>query len=143
MALHIMGQRCTEGPRQASSRRAIALGAAFAVALAACAGAAAGTNDRYPEEKRPEAPRSASDGEVLGAQGQDPADTLDASLTNEHSAPRSPHAEEPPNEAARERLKEEECIEASKATPNAAGADVRRKPVCPPVSESRPREERP
>jgi hypothetical protein len=117
-----------------------ALAAALALALSACAGAASGTSERYPEERRPDAPRSAgtSDDEVLGAGRQDPADTLDASLTNEHLAPRSPTAEVPANEAAHERLDDEECYEASKATPPTPGAEApRRKPVCPPPRESR------
>lgn len=70
--------------------------------LQACAGS--GTlNERYPEKKRPEPARSASDGEILGAQRQSPEDTLEGSLTNEHAAPnpreerdeRVPQAEEP------------------------------------------------
>lgn len=107
----------------------------------ACAGAGAGTSDRYPEKKRPDAPRSASDGEVLGAQRQDPADSLAGSLTTEHGAPRSPHAEEPA-EAAHERLEHEQCVEASKAapagaTPAAAGTgEPRKRPVCPPPPSS-------
>lgn len=110
----------------------------LALALAGCAGGASGTNERYPEKRRPEAPRSASDGEVLGASRQDPADTLEGSLTNEHSAPRAPHAEEPENVAAHERLEQLECIEASKAAePVAAGAEPRKKrPVCPPPPAS-------
>jgi hypothetical protein len=111
------------------------LAAVFAVALSACAGASAGTSERYPEKKRPEPPRSASDGKVLGAQEQDPADTLDASLTNEHGAPRSPKAELPPNEAAHQRLEREECFEADKA--RAPGAEApRKRPVCPAPAES-------
>lgn len=51
----------------------------------ACSGATSA--GRYPEKKRPEPARSASDGEILGAQGQSPEDTLEASLTNEHAAP--------------------------------------------------------
>lgn len=104
----------------------------LALGLVACAGGAAGTSDRYPEKKRPEPARSASDDEVLGASEQSPSDTLEGSLTNEHAAPRSPHAEEPPNVAAHERLEEEECIEASKVEPLAPGAERRKRPVCPP-----------
>jgi hypothetical protein len=117
-----------------SNRVGLLLGQCFGVALGlvACAGGAAGTNDRYPEKKHPEPARSASDDEVLGASEQSPSDTLEGSLTNEHSAPRSPHAEEPPNVAAHERLEEEECIEASKAEPLAPGAERRKRPVCPP-----------
>lgn len=44
-------------------------------------------DSRYPEKKRPEPARSASDGEVLGAHGQSPEDTLQGSPTNEHPAP--------------------------------------------------------
>ncbi|HTV21020.1 MAG TPA: hypothetical protein VMG12_20180 [Polyangiaceae bacterium] len=107
--------------------------------LLACAGSTANTNDRYPEEKRPDAPISASDGEVLGAHEQDPADTLEGSLTNEHGAARSPHAEEPAEEA-RERLEYEECVEANQEASKAAltpGAEARKKPVCPPPPDAK------
>ncbi len=110
---------------------------AACLVTAGCAGAGEGMSDRYPEKKRPDAPRSASDGEVLGAQRQDPADTLDGSLTTAHGAPRSPHAEEPAD-AAHERLEYEQCVEASKAAPAAPGAasasagERRKRPVCPP-----------
>jgi hypothetical protein len=116
------------------------IGLALGLVLSACAGANTATSERYPEKKRPEAPRSASDDKVLGAQEQDPADTLDASLTNEHPAPRSPHAEQP-NEAAHERLELEECVEAN-AKPSASSSGApRRRPVCPPLSETkRPRD---
>lgn len=104
----------------------------------ACAGAGAGTNERYPEKKRPDPPISASDGKVLGASEQDPSDTLDASLTNQHGAVRSPHAEEPA-EAAHERLEQRECVKADSALgreaalkAGTAGADTRRRPLCPP-----------
>lgn len=110
--------------------------------FAGCAGAAAGNDERYPEKKRPDAPRSASDDEVLGAQRQDPADTLAGSLTTNHAAPGSPHAEEPA-EAAHERLDFEQCVEASKApvttgvAPNGANAgEPRKRPVCPPPPPS-------
>jgi hypothetical protein len=106
----------------------------LALGLVACAGGAAGTSDRYPEKKRPEPAQSASDGEVLGASKQSPSDTLEGSLTNEHAAPGSPHAEEPSNVAAHERLEQEECIEASKVEPLAPGAERRKRPVCPPAA---------
>ena len=108
--------------------------ASLGALLVACAGGAGGTNGRYPEEKRPEAPISASDGKVLGASEQDPSDTLDASLTNEHGAMRSPHAEEPAEEA-HERLEREECVEANEAAAKAEaapGAEPRKRPLCPP-----------
>lgn len=107
--------------------------------LFACAGGAAGTTDRYPEEKRPDAPISASDGKVLGASEQDPSDTLEASLTNEHGAARSPHAEEPADEA-RERLEHEQCVEANQAAAKAEaalGAEPRKRQLCPPPAEAR------
>jgi hypothetical protein len=65
----------------------LALGG-VAVGTQACASAPGAWNEssRYPEKKRPEPARSASDGEVLGANKQDPADTLEASPTNEHPA---------------------------------------------------------
>jgi hypothetical protein len=57
-----------------------------------------GLSERYPEKKRPEPARSASDGEILGAQKQSPEDTLEGSLTNEHAAPnpRDEREEKPP-----------------------------------------------
>jgi hypothetical protein len=102
--------------------------------LLGCAGGAGGTSGRYPEEKRPGPPISASDGKVLGASEQDPSDTLDASLTNEHGAMRSPHAEEPA-EDARERLEREDCVEANQAAlkaETAPGAEPRKRQLCPP-----------
>jgi len=123
-------------------------------ALLACSAAA--TSERYPERKRPDAPRSASDDEVLGASRQDPADTLEGSLTTEHAAPRSPHAEEHAEEA-HERLEYEQCLaqqnESAAASASAAASDsattgtvatgkaapksgaARRRPVCPPPPE--------
>jgi len=55
--------------------------------LQACSASPGGTEGRYPEKKRPEPARSASDGEVLGAQKQSPEETLEGSLTNTHAAP--------------------------------------------------------
>ena len=116
-------------------------------ALLACGAAA--TNDRFPERKRPDAPRSASDDEVLGASRQDPADTLEGSLTTEHAAPRSPHAEEHAEEA-HERLEYEQCLARQNESAAAAASDAsaanasgsaapnaaaRRRPVCPPPPE--------
>jgi hypothetical protein len=49
-----------------------------------------GGSDRsslQPQTRQPERPRSASDGEVIGANGQAPEDTLEGSLTNEHPPP--------------------------------------------------------
>jgi hypothetical protein len=55
---------------------------------AACgSGAAENAADaRYPEQRRPPPLRSASDGEVMGADQQTPEDRLEASPTNEHAA---------------------------------------------------------
>jgi hypothetical protein len=56
--------------------------------LAGCSAPAShGEEPRYPEKKRPEPLRSASDGEVMGANRQSPEDTLEGSPTNEHPAP--------------------------------------------------------
>jgi hypothetical protein len=124
----------TGGRQRRGGRQALGLAVLLAW-CSACAGGGAGASERYPEKKRPEALRSASDGEVLGAGQQDPADTLEGSLTNEHAAPSSPHAEEPAEEA-HERLDYEECIaEQNKAAaPVTAGAEVtpRKRPVCTP-----------
>jgi hypothetical protein len=125
------------GRGSSAGRRALGLVAVLGWA-SACAGGGAAEGDRYPEKKRPEALRSASDGEVLGAGQQDPSDTLEGSLTNEHAAPRSPHAEEPA-EAAHERLEYEECIEeqnkAAAAVTAGAEAAPRKRPVCTPPPE--------
>jgi hypothetical protein len=123
--------------RQLVAAAALVVSAVLPTVLWGCAAGSLGSGDRYPEEKRPDAPRSASDGEVLGAQRQDPSDTLEGSLTNEHGAPTSPHAEESEAEAAHEQLDYEDCIEAEKAAANPApGAEGRRRPVCPPPPES-------
>jgi hypothetical protein len=69
-------------------RRGGALGLiGVALALAGC-GAPAGAKEepRYPEKRRPPPLRSASDGEVMGAFGQSPDDTLEGSPTNLHPA---------------------------------------------------------
>ena len=132
-----MAERHTQCPSPRGQHRARGV---FALACAsllgatlvmACAGSAATGNapgERYPEKKRPEPLRSASDGEVMGAQRQSPADTLEGSLTNEHPAPRSPHTEAP-TQKTRERLEYERCLEARKA---ATDAEQRKQPECPP-----------
>ena len=52
-----------------------------------CAGSAEPSAEpRYPEKRRPPPLRSASDGEILGADGVAPEDRLEASPTNEHPA---------------------------------------------------------
>lgn len=142
MAEHRNTPRCGSLLRGAVPFRGVLLGRALLGgvllgSVLSCAGGAANTGDRYPEEKGPEAPISASDGEVLGAHEQDPADTLEGSLTNEHGAARSPHAEEPAEEA-HERLDYEECVRANEQASKAAltpGAEARKKAVCPPPPE--------
>lgn len=70
------------------------LGAALLAPALGCGAAASRTGaqvapeqgERYPERKRPEPLRSASDGDVMGAQNQSPEDTLEASPTNLHPA---------------------------------------------------------
>jgi hypothetical protein len=131
-----------------STRLAVAacfMGAALAQA---CAGAgSAGESSRYPEKKRPEPARSASDGEILGANRQAPEDTLEASVTNEHGAAGWAHEEDGapvPPVAARERLsppedeaprdpklKPPDCIPLG-TRPITEPAGQVRKPVCPP-----------
>ena len=71
----------------------------------ACSASPASSEGRYPEKKRPEPARSASDGEILGAQRQSPEDTLEGSLTNEHGAP-NPH-----EERAEKNPEPEPCVE--------------------------------
>jgi hypothetical protein len=61
----------------------------LSLALTAACGAGTGENTadaRYPEKRRPPPLRSASDGEVMGADQQTPEDRLEASPTNEHAA---------------------------------------------------------
>ena len=73
--------------------------------IQACAASPASSEGRYPEKKRPEPARSASDGEILGAQRQSPEDTLEGSLTSEHAAPN-------PREEREEKTPEPEpCVE--------------------------------
>jgi hypothetical protein len=78
------------GVRVLRSRTA-ALGCAACLVLLtpSCAGVPEGSGEsaRYPEKKRPEPVRSASDGEVLGADEQAPEDTLAGSASTDHPAP--------------------------------------------------------
>lgn len=65
---------------------ALGCGAVLVLLLPSCAGGAGseGESARYPEKKRPEPLRSASDGEVMGADGVSPDDRLEGSATPEH-----------------------------------------------------------
>lgn len=101
--------------------------------LAGCAGAAPQETERYPEKKRPEPLRSASDGEVMGANQQAPEDTLEGSLTTGHAAPKGPRAEA---EEAHQRLEHEECEEANQkpvASADGTVAPPKKKKLCPPA----------
>ena len=109
-----------------------------ALGLVGCAGASQQETERYPEKKRPEPLRSASDGEVMGANQQSPEDTLEGSLTTGHAAPKGPRAEA---EEAHQRLEHEECEEANqKPVPSAAvpSAPPKKKKLCPPAPPVRP-----
>jgi hypothetical protein len=111
--------------------------AASIVFLLACGTAAPPAGPRHPEKKAPEAARSASDGEVLGAHGQSPSDTLEGSPTNEHAAPGwSGEAATPLAPGAGE-PEPEDCLEAPKQQPGAAvspAGDKKKRP-CPPAEE--------
>jgi len=87
-----------------------------ALALAACTPSQGTEEPRYPEKRRPPPLRSASDGEIMGANRQSPEDTLEGSPTNLHPA----HGWEG-EKGAMERAKEGDCDpEAPKATPASA-----------------------
>ena len=58
------------------------------LSLGGCAGSAEpAAEPRYPEKRRPPPLRSASDGEIMGADNVAPEDRLEASPTNERPAP--------------------------------------------------------
>jgi hypothetical protein len=102
-------------------RRSTALGLiGVALALGAGCGAPTGAKEepRYPEKRRPPPLRSASDGEVMGAFGQSPDDTLEGSPTNLHPA----HGWEG-EKGATERAREADCDpEPAKARPASAAS---------------------
>jgi hypothetical protein len=136
-----MGQQRLVGVRGASSGwrmwaprlgsfGALLVGLAAAAPLSGCAAGGAANSERYPEKKRPEPLRSASDGQIMGADQISPEDRLEASPTNQHGAAVSPHAEQPAAEA-HERLEYEQCLEANKAEAGAGGKPAK-KPVCTP-----------
>jgi hypothetical protein len=77
-----------------------------ALALGACSPAPVNNQEpRYPEKRRPPPLRSASDGEVMGANRQSIDDTLEGSPTNEHPAPGWEG-----EKGAAERAKESDCV---------------------------------
>ena len=134
-----MAEQRLVGVGSAGNARALGLGlfAALAVGvgalapLAGCAAGGAATSERYPEKKRPEPLRSASDGQVMGADQISPEDRLEASPTNEHGAATSPHAEQPSVEA-HERLEYEQCLEANKTAEVGPDGKPVKKAVCRP-----------
>jgi hypothetical protein len=93
----------------------------FAAMGQSCASGVSGDPGRYPE-RRPEPARSASDGEVLGAHGQSPEDTLEGSPTNLHPAPG---------------WEKEECVAQGDADKGSVVllANGKPKPVCPPAAK--------
>ena len=77
-----------------------------ALALGACAPAPVNNQEpRYPEKRRPPPLRSASDGEVMGANRQSIDDTLEGSPTNLHPA-KGWEGEK----GAAERAKDSDCV---------------------------------
>ena len=109
------------GPLRSSAAQGMrAAWICVALALAAC-GASSGKNEepRYPEKRRPPPARSASDGEVLGAHGQSPEDTLEGSPTNLHPAPGWEG-----EKGAMERAKEKEATDCDPEAPKAKNASA-------------------
>ncbi len=105
--------------------------AAALVLLAGCGASSSPAEEpRYPEKKRPEPARSASDGEVLGAHGQSPEDTLEGSPTNEHPAPGWEGEEATPG-ATEDCVKETEAKGAADPSPDSK----KKKRPCPPAEE--------
>jgi hypothetical protein len=80
-------EQSTRRPLRRSAARTMSGLIGLALALAACAPSPINEEPRYPEKRRPPPLRSASDGEVMGANGQSPEDTLEGSPTNLHPAP--------------------------------------------------------
>jgi hypothetical protein len=83
----MMTQQHSGFPRRI--QRPLRSGAAWilaALALAACTPSQGSEEPRYPEKRRPPPLRSASDGEIMGANRQSPEDTLEGSPTNLHPA---------------------------------------------------------
>lgn len=68
-------------------KRVVAFVTAWILLGVGCAGSAEpAAEPRYPEKRRPPPLRSASDGEIMGADGVPPEDRLEASPTNQHPA---------------------------------------------------------
>ena len=97
----------------------VLLGVAWA--LGACTPAPVNNGEpRYPEKRQPPPLRSASDGEVMGANKQSIDDTLEGSPTNLHPAPGWEG-----EKGAAERAKDSDCVpEATAAGANAQKAST-------------------
>jgi hypothetical protein len=68
-------------------KRVVAIVTAWVLLGVGCAGSAEpAAESRYPEKRRPPPLRSASDGEILGADGVPPEDRREVSPTNTHPA---------------------------------------------------------
>jgi hypothetical protein len=114
--------------------------------LAACAGGGSGDGGegRYAAAKHPEPTRSASDGEVLGANQQAPADTLEGSVTTAHSAPgwTVENGIPVPKSEIQNRSDASDCEPAGAPNPGATesgsaaagGSAKKKKPICPPAA---------
>jgi hypothetical protein len=107
-------------------------------ALGACSPAPVNNPEpRYPEKRRPPPLRSASDGEVMGANRQSIDDTLEGSPTNQHPAPGWEG-----EKGAAERAKDADCV--PDGTPaNTAGAVNAPEPGATPAPNGRPRSGKP
>lgn len=107
-----------------------------ALALGACRPAPVNNGEpRYPEKRRPPELRSASDGEVMGANRQSIDDTLEGSPTNEHPAPGWEG-----EKGAAERAKDSDCV------PESAQASAGNPPAPAPTTSAangRPRSGKP
>jgi hypothetical protein len=112
----------------------------IALLLAGC-GAPSGTNEepRYPEKRRPPPLRSASDGEVMGASGQSPEDTLEGSPTNLHAAPGWEG-----EKGAMERAKDADCEpQGAKATAASASPGAKATAATASATDGRPPAKKP
>jgi hypothetical protein len=112
-------EQSIQRPLRRGAARALSGLIGIALALAACAPAAGKEEPRYPEKRRPPPLRSASDGEVMGANGQSPEDTLEGSPTNLHPAPGWEG-----EKGAMERAREKEAADCDPDAPKAKNASA-------------------
>jgi hypothetical protein len=109
-----------------------------ALALGACSPAPVNNQEpRYPEKRRPPPLRSASDGEVMGANRQAIDDTLEGSPTNLHPAPGWEG-----EKGAAERAKESDCVPEASAA-NASGGVNAQTAAATSTPNGRPRSGKP